>query len=320
MSLPKYQIGEKVATRKAYGDALVALGAAYPDVIVLDAEVSNSTHADAFAKAYPERFFEMFIAEQQLVAAAVGLAVRGWRPFASTFAAFTSRAYDFLRMSGISGTGIRLCGSHAGCEIGPDGPSQMALEDLAALRAIHGSTVLYPADATATAALVAAAADGGGIVYLRTTRGAYPVLYEHGESFPVGGSKVLRSSTLDQVTLIGAGVTVHHCLAAADQLSADGITARVLDLYCVKPVDTATLARAADHSGGRLVVVEDHYPQGGLGAAVLEALADRARPPRVAHLAVRGLPGSGRPEEVMDAAGITAPHIAAAARRLVDSD
>jgi len=196
----------------------------------------------------------------------------------------------------------------------------MALEDLAALRAIHGSTVLYPADATATAALVAAAADTGGIVYLRTTRGAYPVLYEHGETFAVGGSKVLRAGPLDQVTLIGAGVTVHHCLAAADHLAAEGIAARVVDLYSVKPVETATLATAADHTGGRLVVVEDHYPQGGLGAAVLEALAERPRPPRVAHLAVRGLPGSGSPDEVMDAAGITAPHIAAAARRLVDTD
>jgi transketolase len=309
-----------VATRKAYGDTLVALGDAYPDLVVLDAEVSNSTHADEFAKAYPERFFEMYIAEQQLFAAAVGLAVRGWRPFASTFAAFTSRAYDFLRMTGISGTSVRLCGSHAGCEIGPDGPSQMALEDLAALRAIHGSTVLYPADATATAALVAAAAETPGLVYLRTTRGAYPVLYPPGEAFTMGGSKVLRSSQDDQVTLIGAGVTVHHCLAAADQLAADGITARVVDLYSVKPVDTAALARAAERSSARLVVVEDHYPQGGLGAAVLEALADQPRPPRVAHLAVRGLPGSGTPDEVMDAAGITAPHIAAAARRLVGAD
>lgn len=320
LTVPRYRIGEKVATRKAYGDTLAALGAAYPDVVALDAEVSNSTHADEFAKAYPERFFEMFIAEQQLVAAAVGLAVRGWRPFASTFAAFCSRAYDFLRMTGISGASIRLCGSHAGCEIGPDGPSQMALEDLAALRAVHGSTVLYPADATATAALVVAAANTGGIVYLRTTRGAYPVLYPPNESFGIGGSKVLRFSEMDQVTLIGAGVTVHHCLAAADQLAADAITARVIDLYSVKPVDAATLASAAEHSGGRLVVVEDHYPEGGVGAAVLEALADQPHPPRVAHVAVRGLPGSGTPDEVMDAAGITAPHIVAAARRLVDTD
>jgi transketolase len=314
--LPRYEIGAAVATRKAYGDALVALGAR-PEVVALDGEVGNSTHAGQFAKAYPDRFFEMFIAEQQLIAAAVGLAVRGYAPFASTFAAFFSRGYDFLRMAGISGANIRLCGSHAGVEIGPDGPSQMALEDLAALRAVHGSTVLYASDATSAAALVAEMATTPGIVYLRTTRGAWPVLYPGGEAFPVGGCKVLRASGGDQVTLIGAGVTVHQCLRAADELAAGGIAARVIDLYSVKPLDQGTLAAAAAATGGRLVIAEDHYPQGGLGSAVLEALAGTGQPLRARQCAVGGLPGSGTPEELMDAAGITGPRIAGAARELV---
>jgi transketolase len=317
VELPTYQVGEKVATRKAYGDTLLALGAR-PDVVGLDGEVSNSTHADEFAKAYPDRFFEMFIAEQALVAATVGIAVRGWTPFASTFAAFFSRAYDFVRMAGISQVSIRLSGSHAGVEIGQDGPSQMALEDLASMRAVHGSTVLYPADAPSAARLTAAMADRPGISFLRTTRGAYPVLYGPDEEFPIGGSKVLRSSASDQVALIGAGVTLHNCLAAADELAGQGLQARVIDLYSVKPVDVEGLREAAAATGGRLVVAEDHYPEGGLGAAVLEALAMEATPPRVAHCAVRGLPGSGTPAELMEAAGISAARIAAAARDLVN--
>jgi transketolase len=317
VTLPRYQVADKVATRKAYGDTLVALGAVRPDVVALDGEVGNSTYAAEFAAAYPDRFFEMFIAEQQLIAAAVGLAVRGYVPFASTFAAFFSRGYDFLRMTGITGANIKLCGSHAGVEIGPDGPSQMALEDLAAMRAIHGSTVLYPADATAAAALTAQMADTAGLVYLRTTRGAWPVLYPAGETFPVGGSKVLPASRGDEVTLIGAGVTVHQCLRAADELAADGIAARIIDLYSVKPVDHATLTDAAAATRGRLVIAEDHYPQGGLGAAVLEALAGTGLPLRVRQCAVSGLPGSGTPDELMEAAGISASRIAAAARELV---
>ena len=284
----------------------------------MDGEVSNSTFADEFAKAYPERYFEMFIAEQQLVAAAVGIGARGYRPFASTFAAFFSRAYDFIRMAAISQASIRLVGSHAGVEIGADGPSQMALEDLAMLRAVHGSTVLYPSDATSAAALTAAMADLEGISYMRTTRGAYPVLYDTGESFPVGGSEVLRSSGADQVTLIGAGVTLHECLAAAGQLAADGISARVIDLYSVKPADTATLTAVAAATGGRLVIAEDHHPEGGLGSAVLDALTGAGRSDlAVAHLAVRKMPGSGTPAELLDGSGIDASHIAEAARRLL---
>jgi transketolase len=314
---PSYPVGEKVATRKAYGDALVALGAADPTIVALDGEVKNSTFALEFAQAYPARYFEMFIAEQQLVAAATGMAARGYKPFASTFAAFFTRAYDFIRMGAISGANLRLAGSHAGVEIGADGPSQMALEDLAMMRAVHGSTVLYPADGTSTAALVEAMAGTPGISYLRTTRGAYPGLYPAGESFPIGGAKVLRSSDHDDVTLIGAGVTLHECLDAATTLAAEGITARVIDCYSIKPVDTATLTAAAEATSGRVVVAEDHHPEGGLGSAVTGALlAAGQKDLSVAHLAVREMPGSGTGTELLAWAGIDAGHIAAAARRL----
>jgi len=313
VDLPRYDKGAKVPTRQAYGDALRAMGAR-PDIVALDGEVGDSTHAEEFGEAFPDRYFEMYIAEQQMVAAAVGLQVRGYRPFAASFAAFFSRAYDFIRMAAISRADICLSGSHAGTEIGQDGPSQMALEDLASLRAIFGSTVLYPSDAVSCAALVSAMADLPGISYLRTTRGGYPVLYDNDEDFPVGGSKLLRDG--DGVALAGAGVTVHNCLAAADTLAGSGISARVLDLYSVKPVDRAALVDAVRATGGRLVVVEDHYPQGGLGAAVLEALADLGEPLHVTHLAVRDLPGSGTPKELMDAAGIGPDAIVAAARAL----
>ncbi len=316
VNLPRYELGAKVATRLAFGQALAALGAR-GDVVALDGEVDNSTHLEEFAKAHPERYFEMFIAEQQLIAAAVGLSVRGYVPFAATFAAFLTRAHDFIRMSAISQANIRLCGSHAGTEIGADGPSQMALEDLAMMRAIHGSTVLYPSDATSAASLVAQMAEREGVVYMRTTRGAYPVLYKPDEAFPIGGAKVLRSSPDDLVTLIGAGVTLHNCLAAADRLARDGISARVVDLYSVKPISTQALLEAASATGDRLVVAEDHYPAGGLGGAVLEAFNDVGHPVRLRHLAVRGLPGSGTPAELMEAAGISASQIAQAARQLL---
>ena len=314
---PTYKTGEKVATRKAYGDALVTLGARDPKVVALDGEVSNSTFAEEFTLAFPERYFEMFIAEQQMVAAATGLAARGYKAFASTFAAFLTRAYDFIRMGAISGADLRLVGSHAGVEIGADGPSQMALEDLAMMRAVHGSTVLYPADGTSTVALVAAMADTPGISYMRTTRGSYPGLYADGEAFPVGGAKVLRSGPDDQVTLIGAGVTLHECLRAADLLVADGITARVIDCYSVKPIDIGALTAAADDAGGRIVVAEDHHPEGGLGSAVADALLGAGqRDFRLARLAVRGMPGSGTGAELLAWAGIDAEHIADAARQL----
>ncbi|MQA85784.1 MAG: transketolase [Streptosporangiales bacterium] len=314
--LPEYQLGDRVPTRDAFGDALVALGER-PRIVVLDGEVSDSTRAKKFAAAYPDRFFEMFIAEQQMVGAAVGLASRGYQPFAATFGAFFTRAYDFVRMAAISGADIRLAGSHAGVEIGADGPSQMALEDLAMMRAVNGSTVLYPADATSAAKLVQAMADTEGIAYLRTTRGGYPVLYGPDEDFPVGGSKLLRGGEDDQVALLAAGVTVHLCLEAADRLAERGIRARVIDLYSVKPIDAVRLREAVRDTGGRLVVVEDHYPAGGLGSAVAEVLASppdgRAEPWRMEHLAVRSLPGSGSSQELFERAGISVDHIVAAA-------
>jgi transketolase len=318
LELPRYELGDEVATRKAYGEALAAVGAADGRVVALDGEVSNSTFADIFAKAHPDRFFEMYIAEQQLVAAAVGLQVLDWKPFASTFAAFLSRAYDFIRMAAISQANIRLSGSHAGVSIGEDGPSQMALEDIAALRAVHSSTVLHPCDANQTAKLVAAMAETDGIVYLRTLRPNTPVIYDPDEEFEIGGSRVLRSSDDDDVTLVGAGITLHEALEAADALAEDGITARVIDLYSIKPIDTETLAAAAEATG-RLVTVEDHWPEGGLGDAVLAALAEADAHPQVQKLAVTDMPRSGKPAELMNAYGIDAEHIAAAARKLVEA-
>ena len=310
---PRYELGEEVSTRRAYGDALAALGGERGDVVALDGEVSNSTYAEIFRDAHPERYFEMYIAEQQLVAAAVGLQVLGWKPFASTFAAFMSRAYDFVRMAAVSRATIKLSGSHAGVSIGEDGPSQMALEDLAAFRAVHGSTVLYPCDGNQTAKLVRTMADLEGISYLRTTRANTPVVYGAEDEFPVGGSKVLRSSDEDDVTIVAAGITVHEALKAADELVDEGISARVVDCYSVKPLDVETLRAVRTP----IVTVEDHWAEGGLGEAVAAALAEAEPRPRIMRLAVHELPHSGKPAELLDAAGIDADHIAEAARGLV---
>jgi transketolase len=323
LQLPTYPSGTPVATRSAYGDALKALGASRPDVVALDGEVSNSTYAETFAKAFPDRFFEQYIAEQQLTAAAIGLQVRGYVPFASTFAAFFSRAYDFIRMAAISRANIRLCGSHAGVSIGEDGPSQMALEDLAMMRAVHDSTVLYPSDANQTAQLVATMADLKGIVYLRTTREKTPILYGPDEQFPIGGSRVLRQSDSDQVTVVGAGITLHEALKAADTLKGEGINIRVIDLYSVKPVDVKTLREAASTTSGRVVTVEDHWREGGLGAAVLDAFAgtDEQQPaspmPTVVKLAVHHMPDSATPDQELDEAGINAAAIVTAVKKLL---
>ncbi len=324
LSLPRYEMGEKVATRQAYGDALKALGAARPDVIVTDAEVSNSTMSEVFKFEFPERFFEMFIAEQQMVATAVGLSVRGYVPYASTFGAFMSRAYDFIRMAAISGASIRLCGSHAGVSIGEDGPSQMALEDMAMMRAVHDSTVLYPSDPNQAAQLVAAMADQPGVSYLRTTREKTPVIYDAGESFKIGGSKIVRQSDSDQVTVVGAGITLHEALKAADGLAGEGINVRVIDLYSVKPVDYRTVHDAVAATGGRIVVVEDHWPQGGIGSAILECFATHTASPsdhatafQMTHLAPSSLPGSATPQEQLDANGISARHIVEAVKVLI---
>jgi transketolase len=317
LELPRYAVGDKVATRKAYGEALAALGAARGDVVALDGEVSNSTFAEIFAKAHPDRYFEMYIAEQQMVAAAVGLQTRGWKPFASTFAAFLTRAYDFVRMGAVSRATFVLSGSHAGVSIGEDGPSQMGLEDIAAFRAVHGSTVLHPCDGNQTAKLVAKMADREGISYIRTLRPDTPVIYGSDEEFEIGGSRVVRFSDDDEVAIVAAGITLHEALGAADTLAEEGISARVIDLYSIKPIDRETLLAAAEATQGRVITVEDHWLEGGLGDAVLAAFADADEGPRVVKLAVEEMPGSGKGSELLGVAGIDAEHIAAAARTLV---
>jgi transketolase len=310
---------EPVATRKAYGEALAALGAARADVVVLDAEVSNSTHAEDFKKTAPDRFFEMYIAEQRMVAVAVGMQVVGFVPFASTFATFFARAYDFIRMAAVSRADIRLCGSHAGVSIGEDGPSQMGLEDLAMMRAVHGSTVLYPCDANQTAKLVAAMADLRGISYIRTTREKTQVLYRPEDEFPIGGSRVVRGGGADdRVTIVAAGITVHEGLKAADELAKSGVKIRLIDAYSVKPLDAAGIAKALRETGGRLVIVEDHWAEGGLGDAVVAGLVRLGvKDIALRHLAVREMPSSGKPAELLEAAGIAGRDIAAAVRALL---
>jgi transketolase len=319
LELPTWEVGDEEATRGAYGAALKALGGAREDVVALDGEVSNSTKSEEFAEAFPGRYFEMFIAEQQMVSAAVGMSVRHRVPFASSFAAFFTRAYDFIRMAAISRANIRLSGSHAGVSIGEDGPSQMALEDLAMMRAVHGSTVLQPCDANQTARLVAEMADTDGVVFLRTLRPKTPVIYDPSEDFPIGGSKIVRSSEEDAVTVVATGITVHEAIKAADELQESGVSVRVIDAYSIKPIDAKTLLAAAQATEGNVVAVEDHWPEGGLGEAVLSALSVEAYPLHFEHLAVGNMPGSGKSEELMDAAGISANHIADAVRKLASS-
>jgi transketolase len=276
--------------------------------------VSNSTHSEEFRKLHEDRYFEMFIAEQQLVAATIGFQVgKRWVPFASTFAAFLSRAYDFVRMAAISRADIRLSGSHAGVSIGEDGPSQMALEDMASIRAIHGSTVLHPSDANQAAKLVAAMADQPGISFIRTLRGKTPVRTAPDEDVRIGGSRIAHEG--DDVAIIACGITLDEAVKAAEALEGEGIHARVLDAYSVKPID-AEAVRAAARDCGAVITVEDHAPEGGLGDAVLDALADADDRPKVVKLAVRELPGSGTPAELVHGAGIDAEAIAAAARAL----
>jgi transketolase len=311
--LPSWDVGEQEATRKAYGEALTALGSLRGDVVALDGEVSNSTHSELFREAHEDRYFEMFIAEQQMVAAAIGMQVRGWVPFASTFAAFLTRAYDFIRMAAISRANIRLSGSHAGLSIGEDGPSQMALEDIAAFRAVHGSTVLHPSDANQAAKLVGAMADREGISFIRTLRGKTEVRTPPGEDVAIGGSRIVREG--DDVAIVACGITVDQAVAAAEKLAGDGIEARVIDAYSIKPIDAETL-RAVARECGAIVTVEDHWAEGGLGDAVLEALAEADDRPPVHKLAVREMPTSGTPDELMHWAGIDADGIAGAARKL----
>lgn len=314
---PDYKLGDKVATREAYGTALAKLGAVNPGLVAIDGDVQNSTFAEVFHKKFPERFFQGYIAEQNMVSAGVGLAARRLTVFVATFACFLSRAADQIRMAGVSRSNLNLCGSHCGVSIGEDGPSQMALEDLAMFRAVPNATVLYPSDAVSAERLIEAMARRSGICFLRTSRPKTPVLYSKEEQFPIPGFKVLRQSAGDRLTIIGAGITLHEALKAHDELKAKGIAARVIDLYCVKPIDGAALAAHVTASGGRLITVEDHYAEGGVGEAALGALAAAGlAPAKFALLAVREVPHSGKPDELVDAFGISARHIVAAAEKM----
>jgi len=315
---PDYDLTKPVATREAYGLALKRLGAVNPHIVAMSGDVKNSTFSEIFQDAYPDRFYQGYIAEQNLVSLAVGLQARGKVPFADTFACFLSRAYDNVRMAAISRANINLCGSHSGISIGEDGPSQMALEDLAMFRAVHGSAVLYPSDAMSAERLTEAMARRPGINYLRTSRPKAAILYSKDEKFPIPGFKIVRQGLHDQVTVIGAGVTLHEALRAADELKSQGMAIRVIDLYCVKPIDGQALAEQIKATGGQLVTVEDHWPQGGIGEAVLGALVEAGTPPaKYRSLAVREMPHSGKPEELLDAFGISARRIVAAVREMV---
>jgi transketolase len=314
LEAPHYSPEDLVATRQAYGAALAKLGTANPAVVALDGDTKNSTYSNKFLAEYPDRFIECFIAEQNMVGAAVGLGAMGKIPFASTFACFLTRAYDQIRMAAISQANMKLCGSHAGISIGQDGPSQMALEDLAMMRAIAGSTVFYPSDAVCAERLVALAAQTPGIVYIRSSRPKTPILYSNDEDFQVGGSKVLKSSDKDRATLVAAGITLHEALKASLELESQGLAVRVIDLYSIKPIDEETLLKAARETQ-LLITVEDHYSEGGLGDAVLGALA--SQPCRLHKIAVEGLPRSGESAQLMDAFGLSAKSIVKKVKELV---
>ena len=315
MGPPDYQIGEEVATRSGYGTALAKLGDVNPLVGALDGDTKNSTYAQELMTNHSDRYFEMFIAEQNLVGAGIGLSKRGKIPFVSTFAAFFSRAYDHIRMSAISQANIKYVGSHCGISIGEDGPSQMGLEDLSMFRSIPNAAVLYPSDAVAAERLVAEAAAYEGIVFIRTSRPNTKIIYENSEQFPIGGSKVVRSSGEDQITVVAAGITLHQALKAYDQLQTGGISIRVIDLYSVKPVDIATLVSAAKETGGTIITVEDHYPEGGIGEAVLSAVGSEGI--KVHKLAVNSIPRSGKQEELLEVYGISTNHIVQTVKALI---
>jgi transketolase len=315
---PDYADGKPVATREAYGYALKRLGAVNPQIVAVSGDVKNSTFSEIFQNAFPDHFYQGYIAEQNMVSVGVGLAAFGKVPFLDTFACFLARAYDEVRMAAISRSNINLCGSHCGVSIGEDGPSQMALEDIAIFRAVHSSAVFYPSDAVSTERLTETMARRPGINYLRTSRPKTAILYSKDEKFPVPGFKVVRQSAQDKATVIGAGITLHEALKAADELKGQGIAIRVIDLYCVKPIDGKALAEQLAATGGRLVTVEDHWPEGGVGEAVLHALATAGTAPAKSRLiAVTGMPHSGKPEELVEAFGISAKHIAAAVREIV---
>ncbi|MBI2012374.1 transketolase, partial [Candidatus Curtissbacteria bacterium] len=300
----KYGLGEMVATRLAYGETIAKLGASNPDIVVLDAEVKNSTYAEIFKEKYPERFYEMFIAEQNMVGVALGMSKRGKIPFVSTFATFFTRAFDQIRMTAYSRGNVKFVGSHAGVSIGEDGPSQMGLEDIALFRAIQGSVVLCPADAVACERLVEAVANHDGICYMRTARPATPVVYDQSEEFKIGGSKAIRSGDNDRVTVVACGVTLIEAIKAADELSGQNISVRVIDAYSIKPIDEVSLKKAAGETNNLVVTVEDHYFEGGLGDAVLNVFAQDAKI-KVYKLAVSKIPRSGKSGELLDYEGIS---------------
>jgi transketolase len=312
VAAPAYKKGDVVATREAWGVALAAVGAADPRIVALDADVKNSTFSDKFEKVAPGRFYENFIAEQVMAGAAMGLAARGAIPFPSTFACFLTRAADFIRMGAISFANVKFTGSHAGVSIGEDGPSQMALEDLSMMRSVHGCAVLYPSDAVSTERLVVEMARHKGMAYMRTSRPKTPVIYGPDETFPIGGSKVVRQGAQDKAAVIAAGVTLFEALKAYDQLKKDGIEIRVIDAYSLQPVDEKTMVEAGRATGGALITVEDHYPSGGIGDAVADAVA--AAGFTVHRLAVREIPRSGQPDELLDRYGISARHIVEAVK------
>lgn len=312
---PAYVFGQEVATRKAYGNALAALAKSDSRILAIDAEVSNSTYAEEVKKATPQQFIEMFIAEQNMISVALGLSKKGHKVFASSFAAFLSRAADQLRMATISSANLVVCGSHAGVSIGEDGASQMALEDISMFRSLPGSTVLYPSDAASTQELVKLASQNTGITYIRTSRPKTPVIYPINEKFPIGDFKVVRQSKKDSLVLIGAGVTLHESLKAYEELARKNIHAAVIDLYCIKPLNAKKLALFIAKHGQKVVITEDHHPEGGLGEAVLSALINT--PVTFRHLAVRGIPHSATAQELLDKHGISAKHIVSAAKKMI---
>ncbi len=316
--LPAYEAGSTVATREAYGAALAALGSSDTRVVALDADVKNSTFSDKFEKQHPDRFYQMFIAEQVMVGAALGLASRGAIPFPSTFACFLTRASDFIRMGGIGNVNIKLAGSHAGISIGEDGPSQMALEDLAMMRAVPECVVLYPCDAVSAGRLVLASAAHSGMTYMRTSRPKTPILYAETDEFVIGGSKVLHESEDDVATVVAAGVTVFEALKAHEELLGAGLHVRVIDAYCVQPIDAETMVRSGTATDSRLITVEDHYAAGGLGDAVSDAVAPHGI--TVTRLAVRAVPRSGKSAQLLDRFGISSKQIVAAVRAQIATD
>jgi transketolase len=313
--VPTYKLGESVATRQAYGTALAKLGKVNLSVVALDAETKNSTFAQDFMKTYPERFVECFIAEQNMVGVAIGLSAKGYTPFCSTFAAFFTRAHDFIRMAAYSEAHINIVGSHVGVSIGADGASQMGLEDLGMMRPLPHATVLYPSDAVSTERLTQALCEHKGIGYLRTTREKTPVLYENDDEFPIGGCKVLREDNKDQITILAAGITLHEALKAHAELLKHNMHARIVDVYSVKPLDAETIRSCVLTTSGKVLVVEDHYAEGGIGEAVAIALA--GEPMTFSHLCVRDLPRSGEPDELMALFGIDAAAIIKEVKRML---